>query len=228
MSENKLLDSLRGALIVSVQADAGNPLDDPYILAAMAKSVVQGGAGAIRAGSPDNISAIRRVADVPIIGIYKYTYPDTPVYITPTMKEARQVVDAGCDILAVDATRQVRPEGETLAGYFKQLKAAFSLPVMADISTLDEGLYAAELGADLVATTLAGYTPYSSRGDGPDLQLIEALASQLRVPVIAEGHIRSPDEARRALDAGAYAVVVGSMITRPGMITAHFLAGMRR
>jgi N-acylglucosamine-6-phosphate 2-epimerase len=227
MSHENLLMALRHQLIVSVQADPGSPLDDPAILAALAQTVVQGGAAAIRASRPENIRAIRQAVSVPILGIYKYDYPDSPVYITPTIQEARLIVEAGCDILAVDATGQRRPNDEPLAAYFKSLRAAFSLPIMADISTLDEGLYAADLGADLVATTLAGYTPYSRHPDGPDFQLVEDLTTRLSVPVIVEGRIRTPQDVRRAFDLGAYAVVVGSMITRPAHITAYFATGLR-
>lgn len=226
MNDSNLLDSLKGKLIVSVQADAGNPMDDPYILAAMAEAVVQGGAGAVRAGGPVNIRAIRDAVDVPIIGLYKVSYSDSPVYITPTMKEARLIVKAGCDMLAVDATRQPRPGGETLTAYFKALKSEFTLPIMADVSTLEEGRRAADLGADMVATTLAGYTPYSRQLDGPDFQLAEELVRALKVPVVVEGRIRTPHDVRRALECGAFAVVVGSMITRPGAITAYFATGL--
>jgi N-acylglucosamine-6-phosphate 2-epimerase len=220
------LDSLRGQLIVSCQADYGDPLDDPAIMAAMARVVVQNGAAAIRANAPANIQAIRAVVDVPIFGIYKYEYPDSPVYITPTLAEAEQVVAAGCDVLTVDATGQDRPNGQTLADYFQALKQAFTLPLMADVSTVDEGLQAADLGADLVATTLSGYTPDSPRREGPNFQLISDLAYRLEIPVILEGRVRSPDDVRRGLDAGAFAVVVGSMVTRPGHITAFFRQGL--
>ncbi|MBZ0300449.1 MAG: N-acetylmannosamine-6-phosphate 2-epimerase [Anaerolineae bacterium] len=226
MTPDPLLESLRHRLIVSVQADAGNPMDNPAILSAMAQAVEQGGAAAIRAGGPANIRAIRQKVQVPIFGIYKREYPDSPVYITPTLDEARQVVEAGCDVLAFDATRQSRPGGQTLEDFFQQLKAEFALPLMADVSTLDEGLQAESLGANLVATTLAGYTPYSRHLDGPDFLLVEDLVARLRVPLIVEGRIRDPEDARRALDLGAFAVVVGSMITRPGTITAHFVAGI--
>ncbi len=226
MNDHNLITSLRGKLIVSVQADAGNPMDDPYILAAMAETVVQGGAAAVRAGSPVNIRAIRDAVDVPIIGLYKVSYADSPVYITPTMKEARLVVKAGCDVLAVDATQQPRPGGETLEAYFKALKSELTLPIMADVSTLEEGRRAADLGVDVVATTLAGYTPYSRQQEEPDFELVEALVRALKVPVIVEGRIRTPQEVRRALDCGAFAVVVGSMITRPGVITAYFASGL--
>ncbi len=224
--KNSRFASLRRSLIVSCQARDDEPLNDPTILAAMAKAAVLGGARGIRANKPINIRAIRQAVDVPIFGIYKQDYPDSPVYITPTLTEARAIVEAGCDILTVQATDQPRPNGETLADYFRALKREFNLPIMADVSTVEEGITAAELGADFVATTLSGYTPYSRQLPGPDFQLIGELAAAVSVPVIAEGRISTPGEARQAIEMGAYAVVVGSMITRPNHITAHFIQGM--
>jgi N-acylglucosamine-6-phosphate 2-epimerase len=224
--ENSALAGLRHGLIVSCQARDTEPLNDPAILAAMAKAAVLGGARAIRANKPANIRAIRQAVDVPIFGIYKQEYPDSPVYITPTLAEARAIVEAGCDVLTVQATNQPRPNGETLADYLGVLKREFKMPIMADVSTLEEGITAAELGVDFVATTMSGYTPYSRQLQGPDLELIRELSQAVSVPVIAEGRISTPDEARQALEMGAFAVVVGSMITRPNHITAHFVKGM--
>jgi N-acylglucosamine-6-phosphate 2-epimerase len=136
------------------------------------------------------------------------------------------VVDAGCDVLTVDATQQPRPNGETLPDFFKALKRLFDLPLMADVSTVDEGLQAADLGADLVATTLSGYTPYSLQSDRPDFQMVSDLAYRLDIPVILEGRVRAPDDVREAFNHGAFAVVVGSMITRPAAITAYFARGL--
>jgi N-acylglucosamine-6-phosphate 2-epimerase len=218
--------NLRHCLIVSCQARDTEPTNDPAILAAMAKAAVLGGARAIRANKPANIRAIRQAVDVPIFGIFKQDYPDSSVYITPTLAEARAIVEAGCDVLTVQATDEPRPNGETLADYLHALKREFKVPIMADISTLEEGITAAELGADFVATTMSGYTPYSRQLPGPDLQLIRELSRAVSVPVIAEGRISTPDEARQALEMGAFAVVVGSMITRPNHITAHFVKGM--
>jgi N-acylglucosamine-6-phosphate 2-epimerase len=166
--------------------------------------------------------------DVPIFGIFKYDYPDSPIYITPTVTEARAIVEAGCDILTVQATHEPRPNGETLADFFHTLKHEFNLPIMADISTVEEGIAAAELGADFVATTMSGYTPHSRKLPGPDFELIRELAASIAVPIIAEGRISTPEEARQVLEAGAHAVVVGSMITRPNHITAYFVAGMNK
>jgi N-acylglucosamine-6-phosphate 2-epimerase len=220
------LAQLRHRLIVSCQAREGEPLRDPAIIAALAQAAVMGGAQAIRANGPDDIRAIRRVVDVPVFGIFKRHYPDSPVYITPTLDEARQIVAAGCHVLTVEATDQPRPGGQTLDGFFQAIQAEFDVPLMADISTVAEGIRAAELGAYLVATTLAGYTPYSRQQSGPDFDLIRELAATVNVPIIAEGRIATPEQARRALELGAFAVVVGSMITRPNHITAYFVRGM--
>jgi N-acylglucosamine-6-phosphate 2-epimerase len=222
------LEALRGGLIVSCQAQEGEPMCEPHIMAAVAQSVVMGGAAAVRANTPDHIRAIRAVVDVPIFGIYKRDYPDAEVYITPTLADAGAIVDAGCDVLTVEATERSRPGGQSLADFMRQIRAVFDLPLMADISTHEEGITAAALGADLLATTLSGYTSYSPQQDTPDFDLIETLARAVGVPIIAEGRISSPADARRALDCGAFAVVVGSMITRPGHITAHFLRGLRQ
>lgn len=217
-----LLLPLRHNLIVSCQARDDEPLNDPYILAQLAKSAVLGGAKAIRANKPENIRAIRKAVDVPIFGIYKKDYPDSPVYITPTVDDAREIVEAGCDVLTVQMTDQPRPNGESLADFFQALRREFDLPIMADVSTLQEALAAAELGADIIATTMAGYTPYSRQLAGPDFQLIREITAAVSVPVIAEGRISTPNDVRQAFATGAYAVVVGTMITRPHVITAHF------
>ena len=228
MADNaRLVTDLRHTLIVSCQARPGEHLDNPSILAAMAQTVVQAGASAIRANGPANIRAIRQVVSVPIFGIFKREYDDSAVYITPTMREVHEIIEAGSDILTVDATNGPRPDGQSLEDFFQTLKEMCDLPIMADVSTAEEGIHAAELGADLVATTLAGYTPYSRQLNKPDFQLVRDLAESIKVPVIAEGRISTPEDARTMLDLGAYAVVVGSMITRPGHITQHFLTGMK-
>jgi N-acylglucosamine-6-phosphate 2-epimerase len=218
----------RGALIVSCQAKEGEPMREAAIMAAVAQSVVAGGAAAVRANTPDHIRAIRAAVgkNVPIFGIYKRPYPDSDVYITPTLKEVEAIVEAGCDVITVEATDRPRPNNQPLEEFIAAIKREFPLPLMADVSTLAEGITAETLGADMVATTMAGYTPYSRQMSTPDFALIEELAAAVRVPIIAEGRITTPDDARRALECGAYAVCVGSMITRPSVITAYFRANM--
>lgn len=222
-----LTTTLKHKLIVSCQARPGEPLNQPAILAAMAQSVAESGASAIRANEPTNIRAIREGVQLPIFGIYKQDYADSPVYITPTVQDAEAIMAAGCDVLTVEATNQPRPNGESLADFFHALRQRFDTPIMADVSTYEEGVRAAELGADFVATTMAGYTPYSRQAPGPDFDLVRDLAATLDIPVIAEGRIATPDDVRQMLTLGAHAVVVGSMITRPGHITDYFVRGMK-
>ncbi len=215
---------LRGGLIVSCQALPHEPLHGAEIMARMAVAAWQGGAVGIRANTPADIRAIRERVPLPLIGLYKAG--DADVYITPTLEHARAVLEAGADIVALDATGRPRPDGRSLAEVIAALHGKYGAPVMADVSTLEEGMTAADLGADLVSTTLSGYTPYSPQQAGPDLALVAALAARLSVPVIAEGRIATPAQARAALEAGAFAVVVGAAITRPQWITTQFVAAM--
>jgi len=219
---------LRGGLIVSCQALADEPLHGSAIMAAMARAATAAGAVGIRANSPSDIRAIRLAVDLPIIGLYKVNLTNSPAYITPTLARARQVAAAGADIVAVDATARPHVEGGDGAGFVRLLKDALSVPILADVSTLEEGKAAAAAGADAVSTTLSGYTPYSRQADSWDAELVRGLAAALTIPVIAEGRIWQPEEARQALEAGAYAVVVGSAITRPQLIAARFVAALRR
>ncbi len=224
---NTLLESIKGRLIVSCQAGPDEPLYGSNIMAAMARAAEAGGAVGIRANGPEDVAAIAEAVRLPIIGIYKQELPGSDVYITPTLEAARQVVTAGASLLAVDATARLRPGDVGPAEMIRACKAGFGLPVMADISVLDEGLAAAEAGADLVATTLAGYTPYSRDLSTPDFGLLSALVARLPdVPIVVEGHVASPADACRALELGAYAVVVGAAITQPDWITRRFATAM--
>jgi len=222
------LPQIKGGLIVSCQAPENTPLGKPVVLAALAEAAVRGGAAGIRANLPQNIRAIRELVQVPIIGIYKHTLPNYPVYITPTLEHARAVVEAGADIVAIDATDRDRPE--PLHELIRRIHEELGVPVMADISTLEEGIAAEEMGADLVATTMSGYTPYTQhrRTMGADIALVAQLAQKVTVPVICEGRISSPEEARLALEAGAWAVVVGTAITAVDQVTARFVERMRQ
>jgi N-acylglucosamine-6-phosphate 2-epimerase len=198
------------------------------MMAAMARAALVGGAVGIRADAPADISAIRAAVPLPIIGIYKQHLPTFDVYITPTLEAARQVIDAGANLLAVDATGRLRPGGLTAAAFIKKCKAEFSVPVMADVSTFDEALAAAEAGADLVATTLVGFTAYSQPVSLPDFELVERMVKFSPVPVVVEGHVSTPEDARLAFDLGAYAVVVGAAITQPQWITHRFVEAINQ
>jgi N-acylglucosamine-6-phosphate 2-epimerase len=222
-----ILKQLRHGLIVSCQAKTGSPLRDSKMMAAMARAAEQAGAAGIRADGPADIAAIRAVVKIPIIGIYKQELPGTDVYITPTLESARAVIAAGADLVALDATVRPRPGDVTAADMIRLCQTELGIPVMSDVSTVAEGITAAEAGADLVATTLVGYTPYSHHLSPPNFELIRELVLAVATPVVVEGHISTPAEARRALDLGAYAVVVGAAITQPDQITRRFVDAMQ-
>lgn len=231
--EQALIDRLFGGLVVSCQAREGHPLHNPVVIAAMANAAVAGGAVGLRINGEEDIRAVRRSIDVPIIGIRKVSTADSPVYITPTFEDARIVADAGADIIALDATARPRRGGERLDDLISRIKKALGRAVMADVATLEEGVHAAELGADLVATTLSGYTGDGSgtTSEDPDLELVRKLVAAKRAPVVAEGRYRMPGQVREALRVGAFAVVVGRAITDPLMLTKAFVEatkGFRR
>ncbi|MFF4650865.1 N-acetylmannosamine-6-phosphate 2-epimerase [Streptomyces sp. NPDC001380] len=222
--QRPLPQALAGGLVVSCQALPGEPLHGPHFMAEMARAAELGGAVGLRINGPADVAAVRAASSLPVIGLWKDG--DEGVYITPTLRHALAVAEAGADIVALDATGRPRGDGLDLAATAAALHARGTL-VMADVSTLDEGLAAAAAGADLVATTLSGYTPASPARSGPDLELVAALAARLAVPVVAEGRIATPEQAAAALAAGAATVVVGGAITRPAALTARFAAALR-
>lgn len=219
-----LIAQLRQRLIVSCQAYPGEPMRDPDTMRRVALAAVQGGAAGIRAQGLADIAAIRDAVDLPLIGLWKDG--DDDVFITPTLDHALAVARAGAHIVALDGTGRPRPDGRTLSEIVAAVHEQTDALVMADCSTLDEGVAAAAAGADLVGTTLAGYTPYTSKQSGPDLDLVARLTTAVDVPVVAEGRIHTPEQAAQALRAGAWAVVVGTAITHPTTITGWFAAAM--
>lgn len=221
------LEKLHGKLIVSCQALPEEPLYGPEMMAKMALAAQLGGAVGIRANSPPDIRAIRKATSLPILGLYKETIQGWEVYITPTIAHARQVAEAGADIISIDATLRPHPDGLPLDELIGRIKAETGCPVLADISTLAEAIQAEQCGADMVATTLSGYTPYSPQMDGPDLQLVAEVARNVNIPCLAEGRYAYPEQTIAAIRLGAYAVVVGGAITRPAEITARFVRTMQ-
>lgn len=217
---------VRGGLIVSCQALPDEPLFGSAIMARMAIAARQGGGRAIRANTPVDIGAIRAAVELPIIGLYKAVLPGYEVYITPTLAHARAVAEAGAEIIAIDATARQRPEFSALSDFISAIHTHTGCLVLADISTVDEGIAAEAAGADLVSTTMSGYTDYSAHLPGPDLELVQALAPVLSVPLIAEGRYHTPEQVVQALAKGATAVVVGGAITRPQEITRRFVAAI--
>lgn len=215
-------------LIVSCQALPDEPLHGAQIMAAMARAARMGGADGIRANTPVDVAAIRAAVDLPLIGLFKEVLPGyEQVYITPTVEHALAVARAGADLIALDATARPHPAGLDAAGLIAAVRRVCGKPVLADVSTFEEGLAAFQAGAEAVSTTLSGYTPYSPQQAEPDFELVRRLAAALPVPVIAEGRIQTPEQARQALEAGAYAVVVGGAITRPQLITRRFAQAVK-
>lgn len=221
---NSILERVKGGLIVSCQALNNEPLHSSMIMARMAYAAKLGGASGIRANSYEDIIEIKKSVDLPVLGIVKRDYDDSDIYITPTLREIDELMAAGTDIIAVDATNRLRPYGKTLEEFIKEIRDKYgNIMLMGDISNYEEGLRAYELGFNLISTTLSGYTPYSKDAESPDFGLIERLAKSLDIPVIAEGKIWVREEAVKALRLGAYAVVVGTAITRPMEITKRFV-----
>jgi N-acylglucosamine-6-phosphate 2-epimerase len=227
MNTVSILSRMKNGLVVSCQAYFGEPLYGPDFMVAMARSAISGGAVGIRANGPADIRAIHTTLDVPLIGLYKIDLPGYAVRITPTLQSAQEIAEAGADMIAMDATFRPHPDKCMAAVLIQRVQQATGLPVLADIATLEEGLAAQEAGAAAVSTTLSGYTDDSPHLEGPDFELIENLAHRLSIPLFAEGRITTPAQARHALELGAYAVVVGTAITRPWWIAEQFVKGIK-
>ncbi|MDJ1171167.1 N-acetylmannosamine-6-phosphate 2-epimerase [Roseofilum sp. BLCC_M154] len=200
-------------LIVSCQAPAASPLHHPSVIAAMAKAALNQGAIAVRIDTPAHLQAVREQTDKPIIGLWKRQFPDSEVYITPQFDQALELAQAGADWIAIDATNRPRPGGETLHTLIDRIHQQLNKPVFADVDSLESAKVAFDAGADLLATTLYGYTPQTQHLTPPGYDLLAQLVQQFSCPIICEGGISSPEMAQKALDLGAMAVVVGTDIT---------------
>lgn len=223
MNNSEILEAIKGGLIVSCQALEDEPLHSSYIMSRMAYAAYEGGAKGIRANTVEDITEIKKVVSLPVIGIIKQVYDDSEVYITPTMKEVDALAECGCDIIAIDTTDRLHPNGETLEDFFKKVREKYPNQLfMADTSCFEEGKKARELGFDLIGTTMAGYTPYTKGRSLPDFELMERYVTELKCPVIAEGGIWTPEQLKTALNIGVHAAVVGTAITRPRDITKRF------
>ncbi len=222
-----ILDQVKGGLIVSCQALKEEPLYSSYIMSRMAYAAMLGGAVGIRANTVVDITEIKKTVDLPVIGIIKEVYGDCNVYITPTMKEIDALVECGVSIIATDATNRPRPDGKTLDEFFEEVRAKYPDQLfMADCSCYEEGMHAAQIGFDLIGTTMNGYTEYTKGVELPNIDLMGRLARECGKPVIAEGGIWLPDQLKAALDAGVWAAVIGGAITRPMEITKRFVAAI--
>ena len=225
---NQKIEALKGELIVSCQALSQEPLHSSYIMSRMAVAALEGGAKGIRANTREDIKAIQEQVDLPIIGIVKRDYPDCKVYITPTMKEVDELMEVKPEIIALDATGALRPGGITLKQFIEQIRKKYPDQLfMADCSSYEEGMHAAEIGFDLIGTTMNGYTAYTKGTELPNIELMRQLARDCGKPVIAEGGIWLPDQLKAALDAGVHAAVIGGAITRPMEITKRFVAAIQ-
>ncbi len=227
MDNKKILDALKGGLVVSCQALEGEPLHSSYIMSRMAAAAQEGGAAAIRANSPEDVEAVQKAVHLPVIALYKKEYTDSTVY-TPTMDEVDALMALAPAVLAVDATRRPRPGGQALEDFYRNVREKYpSQLLMADVSNHEEGVCAARIGFDIISTTMAGYTEYTKGQSLPDFALMRGLAQAVSRPVIGEGGIWSPSDLKRACETGIWAAVVGTAITRPREITRHFIAAIR-
>ncbi|GAB6991477.1 N-acetylmannosamine-6-phosphate 2-epimerase [Paenibacillus pini] len=227
--DNNMLSKIQDKLVVSCQALPEEPLHSPFIMGRMAYAAFLGGAGGIRANSVEDIHEIKKHVDLPIIGIIKRVYDDCDVFITPTLKEIDELCAEGVDMIALDATDRIRPDGSTISELFPMIREKYKNQLfMADCSTYEEAMKAAELGFDCVGTTLSGYTEATKGKSLPDFELVEKLVKNSSVPVISEGGISTPEELKRMYELGVNAAVVGSAITRPMDITKRFMKAVRK
>lgn len=216
---------LKGKLIVSCQALPNEPLHSSFIMGRMAKAALEGGAAGIRANTKEDIEEIKKQVDLPVIGIVKRDYENCKIYITPTMKEIDELMEAEPEIIAMDAASDLRPGGISLKEFFAQVSEKYPNQLfMADCSTLEEALFADQIGFDFIGTTMIGYTEQSKglKVEENDFEILREIIAKSSHPVIAEGNIDTPQKAKRVIELGAFAVVVGSAITRPQLITKTF------
>ena len=222
---NEKVESLKGKLIVSCQALPHEPLHSSFIMGRMALAAKEGGAYGIRANTKEDIAEIQARVDLPVIGIVKRDYEDSKVYITPTMKEINELMEVKPDIIALDATHSLRPGGRTLDEFYREIRKSYPEQLlMADCSTVEEALHADQLGFHFIGTTLVGYTDQSRdlKIESNDFEIIRQIVAKVKHRVIAEGNINTPEKAKRVIELGAFSVVVGSIITRPQLITKSF------
>lgn len=224
---NNILEKIKGKLIVSCQALEDEALHSSFIMGRMAYAAYIGGCAGIRANAVADIKEIKKNVDLPLIGIIKKVYGDCNVYITPTLKEVEELIIEGVDIIAIDATSRIRPDKRELKELIQEIKSKYpNQLLMADISNIEEAIYAQEIGFHIIGTTLVGYTEYTKGKEA--LIELEKIIKAITAPVIAEGNIDTPFKAKKALELGAFSVVVGGAITRPQQITKRFVDEMNK
>ena len=228
MTKEELFELMKGTIIVSCQATPGEPLYDPErsVMPLMARAAKQAGAKMIRTSSVRDIVGIKEETGLPVIGLIKREYPGYSGRITMTMREVDECVEALADIVSIDCTDRPRGDGLTAPEFLHLVKEKYpNIMIMADCATLEEAVAAYEAGADLVGSTMNGYTAATAHCQGdPNFELVRRMAAILPCPVIAEGRVHTPEQARRMLEIGAWAVVVGGAITRPLEIAQRFMA----
>lgn len=223
MNKNELLEKIKHKLIVSCQARQGWAMYGADIMAAFAKAAEEGGAAGIRATGVDNITKIKEKVNLPIIGINKQ-FSDYPVYITPTYQSAKEILDCGIEIIALDATPRQRPNNEKVIDIVSKIRKNYpNVLIMGEISTLQEAKDILPLNLDLISTTLSGYTKESENITSVNFKLIKQISEITDIPIIAEGKIKNEEETLESIKAGAFAVVVGTSITRPEIITSRYV-----
>lgn len=224
----ELFDKLKNGLIVSCQAEGDDPFNSVEGITLFAKAAVMGGAVGIRSRELDKTKAIVNCVSVPVIGLTKNYFEDGYVRITGSFKEVEEILSSNCNIIAVDGTFRLR---ENLSGpnFISEIKKRFNCTVMADIAEYQEGIACADYGADCISSTLSGYTPNTKhyKKQTPDFELVEKLSSKVKIPVIAEGKINVPESAKKLIECGAWAIVVGTAITRPRIITSWFVDAIK-
>jgi len=228
-SKEEIFESIKNEVIVSCQALPEEPLHSSFIMGRMAYAAFLGGAKGIRANSVEDIKEMKKTVNLPIIGIIKKVYGDCPVFITPTMVEIDALCEVGVEIIALDATTRIRPDGKTIREVFPEIQKKYPNQVfMADCSSYEDAMIAAELGFDCLGSTLAGYTEETKERELPDIKLIRRMVTDFQLPVIAEGGISTPEELKEVFEQGVHAAVVGSAITRPMEITKRFIDAVKK
>jgi N-acylglucosamine-6-phosphate 2-epimerase len=225
MATNDPFAALRGGLIVSVQTSSTNPLHGDEHVVALARAAQLGGAAAVRVDTPRQIELVRAATDLPLIGIDTRVFPDSDVQVTPTFACAQAVVEAGAEIVSIDGTDRPRPGGERFADTVRRVHEELGVPVIADVSTLEQGIAAREAGADAIGSAVEGYEGFGSRE--PDIALIAKLAERLDCPILAERYFTTIEQVTAAMEAGAHAVIMGSAIVDPTIVVRRFADTIR-
>lgn len=228
MNESSIIKKLKGGIIVSCQAEADSPFNSPEGVAMFAKAAELGGAAGIRSEGIEKTKMILASVDIPVIGIIKSKFDDGSVRITGSLADVEALNKINCPIIAIDGTFRKR-DGLTGPEFINKVKSEFDVLIMADIAKQDEAVECEEAGSDLIATTLNGYTPetITDKSLSPNFELIRSLSKKIKKPLIAEGRINSPEAAKKMIEMGAYAIVVGTAITRPQVITSWYVSAIK-